>query len=210
MASKPATSLRAHHPGSPWRHRPAVQSQWQMSRLVPCHAFADGMSQANMADCGSPTADHPNWRAKLADVPKRTRRSRPRVASQTSNAKASSPARRSRGSRQPADRVLAELDQMVSVLIKENRDLQRRIERLSRQATGAASAAAERGLRSIQRRISRAVDGGTTTRRRRSGAAATAAGTTRRRVTDPQVLERRRQALAKAREARAAKRARAS
>jgi transposase len=64
--------------------------------------------------------------------------------------------------------VLADLDRMISALIKENRELHRPIDRLSKQAVGAASGAAERALRSIQRRISSAVDSGTTTRRRRS------------------------------------------
>jgi hypothetical protein len=50
------------------------------------------------------------------------------------------------------------------------------------------------------------VDGGTTSRHRQPARAATVS-TTQRRVTDPELLERRRQALAKAREARAAKRA---
>ncbi|MDQ6945508.1 MAG: hypothetical protein M3256_04385 [Actinomycetota bacterium] len=65
---------------------------------------------------------------------------------------------------------------------------------------------AERALRSLQVRISRAVDGGTTNRRRRPARAATPS-TPRRKVTDPEVLEKRRQALVKAREARAAKQA---
>jgi hypothetical protein len=95
---------------------------------------------------------------------------------------------------------------MISALIKENRELQRQIEKLSRQGLGAASGTAERALRSIQRRISSAVDGRATTRRRRSVAAAPASRTPRK-ITDPEVLERRRQALAKARAARAAKRA---
>ena len=42
---------------------------------------------------------------------------------------------------------------------------------------------------------------------RKVAAGAATVSTTRRRITDPEVLERRRQALAKAREARAAKRA---
>jgi hypothetical protein len=96
---------------------------------------------------------------------------------------------------------------MVSALIKENRELQRQIDKLSRQALGATSGTAERALRSIQRRISSAVDGRATTRWRRSVAAATAVSRTPRKITDPEVLERRRQALAKARAARAAKRA---
>ena len=145
----------------------------------------------------------------MPDAAERTRTSRSGSRGRTRNAKTSSSAGRSRGSRQPTERVLAELDQMVSVLIKENRELQRKIDRLSRQGSSPASGSTERGLRSIQRRISRAVDGGTTSRRRRSTAAASGTGT-RRKVTDPEVLERRRQALAKARQARAAKRASAS
>jgi hypothetical protein len=88
---------------------------------------------------------------------------------------------------------------MISALIKENRELQRQIEKLSRQALGATTGTAERALRSIQRRISSVVDGRATTRRRRPVPAAP--------VTDPEVLEKRRHALAKARAARAAKRA---
>jgi hypothetical protein len=95
---------------------------------------------------------------------------------------------------------------MISALIKENRELQRQIDKLSRQALGATSGTAERALRSIQRRLSSAVGGRATTRRRRSVAAA-AVSRTPRKITDPELLERRRQALAKARAARAAKRA---
>jgi hypothetical protein len=102
--------------------------------------------------------------------------------------------------------VLADLDRMISALIKENRDLHRQIDKLSRQAVGAASGTAERALRAIQRRISSAVDSRTTTRRRRSVAAAQVSRTPRK-ITDPELLERRRQALAKARAVRAAKRA---
>jgi hypothetical protein len=95
---------------------------------------------------------------------------------------------------------------MIPALIKENRELHRQIDKLSRQALGATSGTAERALRSIQRRISSAVDGRATTRRRRSVTAASVSRTPRK-ITDPEVLERRRQALAKARAARAAKRA---
>ena len=127
-------------------------------------------------------------------------------AVENSDMKPSSATRRSRGVRQPTERVLADLDRMISALIKENRELQRQIDKLSRQALGATSGTAERALRSIQRRISSAVDRRATTRRRRSGAAAPVSRTPRK-ITDPEVLERRRQALAKARAARAAKRA---
>jgi hypothetical protein len=114
--------------------------------------------------------------------------------------------RRRQGVRQPTPSVLADLDRMISTLIKENRELQRQIDKLSRQALGATSGTAERMLRSIQRRISSAVDGRATTRRRRSVPAAPVSRTPRK-ITDPEVLERRRQALAKARAVRAAKRA---
>jgi hypothetical protein len=95
---------------------------------------------------------------------------------------------------------------MILSLIKENRDLHRQIDKLSKQTAGAASGATERALRSLERRISGSLDGATTTGRRRSARAASRSGV-RRKVTDPDLLERRRQALAKAREARAAKRA---
>jgi N-methylhydantoinase B/oxoprolinase/acetone carboxylase alpha subunit len=135
-----------------------------------------------------------------------TTRRRSSRAVRNSDVKPSSATRRSRGVRQPTQSVLADLDRMISALIKENRELQRRLDKLSRQALGATSGTAERALRSIQRRISSAVDGRATTRRRRSVTAASVSRTPRK-ITDPEVLERRRQALAKARAARAAKRA---
>ena len=134
-----------------------------------------------------------------------TRRRSSRAA-RNSDAKPSSATRRSRGVRQPTESVLADLDRMISALIKENRELHRQIDKVSRQALGATSGTAERALRSIQRRISSAVSGRTTTRRRRSVGAAPVSKTPRK-ITDPEVLERRRQALAKARAARAAKQA---
>ena len=134
-----------------------------------------------------------------------TRRRSSRAA-RKSDVKPSSATRRGSSVRQPTGSVLADLDRMISALIKENRELQRQIDKLSRQALGATSGTAERVLRSIQRRITRAVDGQATTRRRRSGPAVPVSRTPRK-ITDPEVLELRRQALAKARTARAAKRA---
>ena len=142
----------------------------------------------------------------MAEGPEKTTRRRPRGGARSGEARASSTARRSRATRQPTERVLVELDQMISALIKENRDLNRQIDRLSKQSTGTVSGNAERALRAIQRRVSRAVDNRAPATRRRSVAAAPASRT-RRKITDPEVLERRRQALAKARQARAAKRA---
>jgi hypothetical protein len=134
------------------------------------------------------------------------RRRRGSRAAGNGDVKPSAATRRGRGVHQPTPSVLADLDRMISALIKENRDLQRQIDKLSRQALGATSGTAERVLRSIQRRISSAVDGRATTRRRRSGPAAQVSRTPRK-ITDPEVLERRRQALTKARAARASKRA---
>jgi hypothetical protein len=101
---------------------------------------------------------------------------------------------------------LAELEPMISALIKENRELHRQIDKLSKQTVGAGSGTVERALRSLERRVSGSLDGKTSVGGSRS-VKATSATKARRKVTDPQLLERRRQALAKAREARAAKRA---
>jgi hypothetical protein len=122
------------------------------------------------------------------------------------NGPRSSTAGSSRRGRQPAEQVVAELEPMISALIKENRELHRQIDKLTKQSVGAGSAAAERSLRSLERRVRGSLDGRTTPGRRRSAGAASMPRA-RRKVTDPELLERRRQALAKAREARAAKRA---
>jgi hypothetical protein len=143
----------------------------------------------------------------MTGVPEKSTTQRPRSGgARSTNARRSPSAGSSRGARQPADQVLAELEPMISALIKENRELHRQIDKLSKQSVGAASGPVQRALRSIQHRISGSLDGETTTGRRRS-ARVTSTTKARRKVTDPQLLERRRQALAKAREVRAAKRA---
>ena len=101
---------------------------------------------------------------------------------------------------------MTELEPLISALIKENRELHRQIDKLSKQSVGAGSTAAERALRSLERRVRGSLDGGAATDRRHSAGAASTPRA-RRKVADPELLERRRQALAKAREARAAKRA---
>jgi hypothetical protein len=133
----------------------------------------------------------------------RTTQQRRRRLARATNTGRSSPAYSGRGGRQPADQVLAELEPMVSALIKENRELHRQIDKLSKQTVGATLGTAERALRSLERRVRGSLDGHTVTGRRRS---AEVTSTPRRKVTDPELLERRRQALAKAREVRAAKR----
>jgi hypothetical protein len=135
---------------------------------------------------------------------KATRRRRRRGRAQNADVQRSWPARSNRGGRQSAEQLLAELDPMISALIKENRELHRQIERLSKQTAGEATGIVERTLRSLERRITGSLDGAAAGRRR--PVRATSGPRERRKVTDPELLERRRQALAKAREARAAKR----
>jgi pimeloyl-ACP methyl ester carboxylesterase len=64
--------------------------------------------------------------------------------------------RRSRGARPPIEQVLADLDRMTSALVSENRELRRQVDRLRRRA-GANSQSVERALRSLLRRVSRAL-----------------------------------------------------
>ena len=103
---------------------------------------------------------------------------------------------------------MTSLSEMVDRLIAENRDLKRAIARVE-QGAGAGLGQATRVLSGLQRRLSQALSSGAPAARGRGrGAAAEAAAPRpRRKVTDPEVLERRRAALAKARAARAAKRA---
>jgi hypothetical protein len=61
---------------------------------------------------------------------KSTTRRRRRGRAESSNGQRSAPARSNRR-RQPAEQVLAELEPMISALIKENRELHRRIDKLS-------------------------------------------------------------------------------
>jgi hypothetical protein len=95
---------------------------------------------------------------------------------------------------------------MVDQLVKENRELKRAVALAQRAHGGVGLGQAAKALSGLQRRVSQALSSTATPRRGRGGAAETAAPRPRRKVTDPEVLERRRQALAKARAARAAKR----
>jgi pimeloyl-ACP methyl ester carboxylesterase len=128
---------------------------------------------------------------------------RHRRAVRNPDAEAPSARRRRPGPRQPIEQVVADLDRMISALIEENRRLRRQVDQRSRQTADAPSVAVERTLRSILRRVSNARGGGTRTPRRRSASPASKT----RGSTDPVLLERRRLALVKAREARAANRA---
>ena len=104
-----------------------------------------------------------------------------------------SPARRSRRGRKPAPstttgrarrkrlggpELTRQLNQMVAELIKENRKLKRQVVKLTERGSQVASTTLERGLRTLQRRVQRALT--TPTKRRRSSAVA--AKTTRKKA----------------------------
>jgi 3-phenylpropionate/cinnamic acid dioxygenase small subunit len=94
--------------------------------------------------------------------------------------------------------VIQDLTSSVDELIRQNKALKQQIARLQSHASGATSVAS-RELLALQRRLSRTLAGRAS---RSSGASRT-----RRQISDPAVLQARRAALAKAREALAAKRA---
>ena len=117
---------------------------------------------------------------------------------------------RARRPRPGGDDLVAQLTGMVDQLIAENRELKRAIAKAEKaQGASGGLGQATKVLSGLQRRVSQALDEvpGASGRRRRGAADAGAAPRPRRKVTDPDVLERRRAALVKARAARAAKRA---
>jgi hypothetical protein len=95
---------------------------------------------------------------------------------------------------------------MIDLLIKENRQLKRALARAeTAQASGNLGQVAK-ALSGLQQRLTRALDSPTTTRRPRTTTTAVPSTRTRRKITDPDILERRRQALAKARAVRQSRR----
>jgi molybdenum-dependent DNA-binding transcriptional regulator ModE len=61
--------------------------------------------------------------------------------------------------------LVAQLNEMIAELIKENRKLKREVDKLAARGTAVASTTVDRGLRTLQRRVQRALT--TTTKRRR-------------------------------------------
>jgi hypothetical protein len=120
--------------------------------------------------------------------------------------RAASPGGRTRRTVRSADDVVASLTAMVDQLISENKRLKRELAQVERKAGAANLGQAAKTLSGLQRRVSRALAAPATSSRRRGSTQAGAAPRPRRRVTDPEVLQRRRDALAKARAALAAKR----
>lgn len=81
--------------------------------------------------------------------------------------------------------LVEQLNEVVAQLIKENRKLKRQVEKLSARGTAAASGTVDRGLRTIQRRVQRALTTGAK-RKKRSAAGGAAKKVTRRRAPKAQ------------------------
>lgn len=76
--------------------------------------------------------------------------------------------RRPRGRRAGGGDLVSQLNTMVGELIKKNRELQRQVAKLSAKASKtSANKGVERGIRTVSRRVQRAL-GSKTTRRRRA------------------------------------------
>ena len=110
---------------------------------------------------------------------------------------------------------VSELKGLVDSLIKENQKLKRQLARMESKTVGIAATTATKGLTAIMRRLERAL-GSTSTGRKSSRNSSTSAGRSRRSTTaapkarkpaSPETQAKRLAALARAREARAAKKA---
>lgn len=100
-----------------------------------------------------------------ASEPARRRRTRSASSARVTR----STARRSSSRAKAATpEIVDQLHGMVNELIKENRKLKRQVDRLAAKGSAAATGAVERGLRTLQRRVERALSGAQTARRRRT------------------------------------------
>jgi hypothetical protein len=86
---------------------------------------------------------------------------------------------RARRKRLVGSELVTQLNAMIAELIKENRKLKRQVDKMTARGSAAASSTVERGLRTLQRRVQRALTA-PAKRRRRKAAPAPAA---RRRTT---------------------------
>jgi uncharacterized coiled-coil protein SlyX len=68
-------------------------------------------------------------------------------------------ARRTRSKRAGGGELIEQLNEMVAELIRENRKLKRQVDKLTERGSAAASTAVERSLRTIQRRVQKALAG---------------------------------------------------
>jgi hypothetical protein len=65
--------------------------------------------------------------------------------------------RRVRSKRPGGGELIEQLNEMVAELIRENRKLKRQVDKLTERGSAAASTAVERSLRTIQRRVEKAL-----------------------------------------------------
>jgi len=79
---------------------------------------------------------------------------------------------RTRRKREAGGELVTRLNAMVADLIKENRKLRRQVVKLTERGSSAAAGTVERGLRTISRRVERALSGATKRRRRKTATAA--------------------------------------
>ena len=75
---------------------------------------------------------------------------------------------RTRRKRVGGGELIEQLNDMIAELIKENRKLKRQVDKLTARGSAAASSAVERSLRTIQRRVQRALTG-PSKRRKKAG-----------------------------------------
>ena len=124
-----------------------------------------------------------------AEPARSARASRSRGARRTTARRTGTSARReaskraTRPARTVKGDVVESLNQMVNQLIKENGKLKRQLDRLAAKTTGAAGSGIERGLKSIQRRVQKALTGSTPVRRTRRTVVKKASVPRRRRTT---------------------------
>ena len=86
--------------------------------------------------------------------------------------------KRVRGKRADGGELIQQLNEMVAELIKENRKLKRQVLKLTERGTKVASSTVDRTLRTIQRRVQKALTAPAKRRRRNT----TATATTRKKV----------------------------
>jgi uncharacterized coiled-coil protein SlyX len=77
-----------------------------------------------------------------------------------------------RSKRVGGSELIQQLNEMVAELIRENRKLKRQVDKLTARGSEAASTAVERSLRTIQRRVQKALAGPVKKRRRKPAGSA--------------------------------------
>lgn len=103
--------------------------------------------------------------AAQGSTPARRRRGRPPGAKSTTGTRA-------RRNRLGGPELTEQLNHMVAELIKENRKLKRQVVKLTERGTKVASSTVDRTLRTIQRRVQKALTAPAKRKRRTTGAAA--------------------------------------